>query len=332
MLGHYRCSVRVFFALVSLVPLAPQHIGSGDAVQPRDTQAVIESVAPALPDGVKFTIVGSDTFVRVESKGHDVQVQGYEDEPYLRIDKSGTVQVNDSSQTTVLNSDRYGNVDLTQFKKSDIPKWRTIATNGVAMWHDHRSHWMNPVKPATIDDRGTVLKWTIPITVDGVVTKIDGSLYLRNSASPLWWLIAIVSLLIAAFLAMKHSRALHVLLVLVAVCGVAVGALELGGLPAGARITPILLLFSAGALVLLSIAFASQRLRIASHVSAAMSAGAGGAMLVAVWLCSDQVKSAYVPGLTQEWAARVTLTAMAGVGVVAIVDAYVRIARGSDGE
>lgn len=307
-------------------------MGSGDAVQPRDTQSVIESVTPALPKGVKFSIVGSDTFVRVESVGHDVQVQGYEDEPYLRIDKEGTVQVNDSSQTTVLNSERYGNVDLTEFKKSDIPKWRTIATNGIAMWHDHRSHWMNPVKPATIDDKGTVLQWTVPITVDGVVTKVDGALYLRDSPSLLWWLVSLISLLLAGILALQKPRALRLVTLLLSACGVLVGTLELIGLPAGARITPILLMFSAAALVLSAIAFVGQRIRIASHVAAAMSAGAGGAMLVAVWLCSDQVKFAYVPGLTQEWAARSTLTAMAGVGVVAIIDAYVRIARGSDGQ
>lgn len=307
-------------------------MGSGDAVQPRDTQSVIESVAPALPKGVKVNIVGSDTFVRVESVGHDVQVQGYEDEPYLRINKEGIVQVNDSSQTTVLNSDRYGNADLTEFKKSDIPKWRTIATNGIAMWHDHRSHWMNPVKPATIDDKGTVLQWTIPITVDGVVTKVDGALYLRSSPSPLWWLVSLISLLLAGILALKNPRALRLATLLLAACGVLVGALELIGLPAGARITPILLMFSAGALALSAVAFVGQRMRIASHVAAAMSAGAGGAMLVAVWLCSDQVKFSYVPGLTQEWAARSTLTAMAGVGAIAIADAYARIARGSDGQ
>ncbi len=307
-------------------------MGSGDAVQPRDTQSVIESVTPALPNGVKFSIVGSDTFVRVESVGHDVQVQGYEDEPYLRIDKEGTVQVNDSSQTTVLNSERYGNVDLTEFKKSDIPKWRTIATNGIAMWHDHRSHWMNPVKPATIDDKGTVLQWTIPITVDGVVTEVDGALYLRDSPSLLWWLVSLISLLLAGILSLKNPRALRLAALLLSASGVLVGTLELIGLPAGARITPILLMFSAGALVLSALAFVGQRIRIASHIAAAMSAGAGGAMLVAVWLCSDQVKSAYVPGITQEWAARSTLTAMAGVGVVAIIDAYVRIARGSDGQ
>ena len=307
-------------------------MGSGDAVQPRDTQSVIESVAPALPKGVKVSIVGSDTFVRVESVGHDVQVQGYEDEPYLRIDKEGTVQVNDSSQTTVLNSDRYGNVDLTEFKKSDIPKWRTIATNGIAMWHDHRSHWMNPVKPATIDDKGTVLQWTIPITVDGVVTMVDGALYLRSSPSTLWWLVSLISLLLAGILALKNPRALRLATLLLSACGVLVGTLELIGLPAGARITPILLMFSAGALALSAVAFVGQRMRIASHVAAAMSAGAGGAMLVAVWLCSDQVKFSYVPGLTQEWAARSTLTAMAGVGVIAIADAYARIARGSDGQ
>lgn len=69
--------MRLMMGLLSVLPFPAQHMGSGDSVQPRDTVSVIESVKPALPDGVKVDIVGSDTFVRVQSVGHDVMVTGY---------------------------------------------------------------------------------------------------------------------------------------------------------------------------------------------------------------------------------------------------------------
>ena len=319
--------MRVVLALVSLVSFVPQHMGSGDSVQARDTQSVIESVTPSLPGGVKVSVVGSDTFIRIESRGHNVQVPGYENEPYLRINKNGVVQVNDSSQTTVLNGNRYGSVDLSTFKKSDIPKWRTIATSGIAMWHDHRSHWMSPIRPAVIDDAGTVLKWTVPVIVDGVQTQIRGTLYLRAEAPMMWWGIALLALLLAVFVSSWNSRALRMLVVLIACLGVFVGAQEFIGLPTGARITPVLLLFSIGATLLASASLVGERWKMPSHVSASLNAGAGAALLVAVWLCVGQVRSAYVPGLDAPWIARTTLTAMVGVGVVAVVDAFIRITK-----
>ena len=322
----------MFLAMISALTFAPQHMGSGDAVQPRNTQSVIESISPELPDDVHVSIVGSDTYVRVQSHAHEIQVLGYEGEPYLRITKDGVVQVNDSSQTTVLNSDRYGSVDLSNFKKSSIPKWRTIATNGDAMWHDHRSHWMSPIKPGVIDDQGTVLRWVIPMYVDGTVTNIHGTLYLQSSASALWWVFVFVVGALSAWLATKKYVALKIGLLMMAALGTLVGILEYLGLPDGARITPILLMFSVGATLLCGAAIIGPRWNMKTHVAAALMAGAGGALCVAVWLCSNQIRAAYIPGLTAPWTARITLIAMAGVGVVAIVDAYMRIAQGSDGE
>ena len=322
----------MFLAVISALTFAPQHMGSGDAVQPRNTQSVIESISPELPDGVNVSIVGSDTFVRVRSNGHEVQVLGYEGEPYIRIDTKNVVQVNDASATTVLSSDRYGNVDLSNFKKSSVPKWRTIATNGEAMWHDHRSHWMSPIKPGVIDDEGTVLRWVIPMYVDGTVTNVHGTLYLRSSASVLWWAIAFMAAAFGIWLAMKKHEAMKIVMLAMSVFGVAIGMVEYLGLPGMARITPTLLMFSAAATALSVVSLVGPRWNMKRHVAAALTAGAGGAACVAVWLCSDQVRAAYVPGLTAPWTARIALTAMAGIGGAAIVDAYMRIARGSDGE
>ena len=89
-------------SLLSLVAFTPAHLGSGDDVQPRDTVSVIESVVPALPATVRVSIVGGDTFLRIESDGVPVEVHGYDDEQYLRISAAGRVEVNVNSTTSVL--------------------------------------------------------------------------------------------------------------------------------------------------------------------------------------------------------------------------------------
>jgi hypothetical protein len=53
-------------------------------------------------------------------------------------------------------------------------------------------------------------------------------------------------------------------------------------------------------------------------------------MLVGMWLCIDQVSTAYVPGLDSPWMARGVLTVMAGVGISAVVNGVLRIARIND--
>lgn len=84
--------------------------------------------------------LGGDALFHVQSLNHEVMIPGYENEPYLKITKDNKVFVNDGSTTAFLNGSRYGNVDLSQFSKTDDPQWRLIATDGSAMWHDHRVH------------------------------------------------------------------------------------------------------------------------------------------------------------------------------------------------
>lgn len=313
-------------ALLSLLPVAPAHIGSGDAVQPRDTEAVIESVSPALPEGVEVSIVGSDTYVRVVSDGVAVEVPGYEGEPYLRIAEDGTVEVNDASATSLLNSERYGRVDVGSFVASAEPRWRTIATDGVAMWHDHRSHWMSPLRPATIDDEGTVQTFDIAIVVDGTAVTVSGTLYLRDKAPVLWWSTAVVGAALAVLLALRRRNWFFGSVVTVAAAGAVVGALQYLGLPDGARITPVMLLFSLGALAVSGAAMMPRFRSNEALVAMSLNAGAGATLAVTAWLCSDQVRAAYVPGLDQEWLARLVVPVMLAVGAVSVIDGVVRIA------
>jgi hypothetical protein len=320
--------MRLILGLLSMLPFSPQHMGSGDSVQPRDTVSVIESVSPALPAGVAVDIVGSDTFVRVRSVGHDVMISGYQNEPYMHITTTGDVFVNDGSQTTLINGNRYGNVDTSNFVESPTPVWRKIGTNGTAMWHDHRVHWMSPKRPAPIDTMGTVVEWKVPFSVDGVATTVSGTLFLREKASVLWWLTGFAALLCAVVLSVRRRREFFVATFLMSMVGVVIGALQYIGLPDGARITPLILMFSAGAAVVAAISMLMQRRGQASqHVAVSLNAGAGATLVVCVWLCADQVRAAYVPGIDQEWLMRMLIPTMLGIGFVATIDGVMRIVR-----
>ena len=328
MIGRYRSHVRFVLGLLSLLPLAPSHLGSGDSVQPRNTESVIQSVVPALPDGVHIDIIGADTFVRLQATNHVVTVPGYEGEQYLRFERNGEVFINDSSPTTALNGDRFGNVDMSAFVENAIPQWRRIATNGTAMWHDHRVHWMSPKPPAPIDDAGTVLTWKVAVVIDNVPTIVSGTLYLRQQASMAWWLLGMIALLIAVALTLTRARILHVALLAVSMIGIVVGTMQLLGLPNGARITPLLLLFSISAAVIATaILFVGSHTGSARYASMAMQAGVGATFVVCAWLCFDQVRAAYVPGVGPAWIVRSLVPIMLGVGFVAMIDGVMRVVR-----
>ena len=322
--------MRLILGLLSVLPFPAQHMGSGDSVQPRDTVSIIESVTPALPDGVDVDIIGSDTFVRVQSVGHDVMVTGYKNEPYMHITSTGDVFVNDGSQTTLINGNRYGDVDTSKFVESAIPVWRKIDTDGRAMWHDHRVHWMSPKRPAPIDSSGTVLEWKVSMSVDGVATTVAGTLFLREKASMLWWLAGFAALLCALVLSVRRRREFFAVTFLMPLVGVVVGVMQFVGLPDGARITPLMLMFSSGAAVVAATSMFMQRRGHASqHIAVSLNAGAGATLVVCGWLCADQVRAAYVPGIDQEWLVRMLIPALLGIGFVATIDGVTRIMRGS---
>ena len=304
------------------------HAGSGDAVQPRDTESVITGVAPALPAGVQIDIVGSDTYVRVRSKGHDVQIPGYQDEPYLHIRTTGEVLINDASPTSLLNSDRYGNVDMSNYVESKTPQWRTLATDGMVLWHDHRVHWMSPKPPAVIDAKGTVLDWQVPLVVDNTKTLVSGTLFLRSQATVLWWLVGLLVVLLGVFLSLAKRQLFVFATAAIAFIATVIGVVQWMGLPTGARITPLLLMFSAGAFVIAVIAaLLSRNVSRPQHIAVSLHAGAGATMAVCAWLLASVVRAAYVPGVEPAWLVRAIIPAMMGMGCVAMVDGVTRIVR-----
>jgi hypothetical protein len=112
-----------------------------DPAGPTDFQNEILRVEP-MPDGVQFSIVGGDAFLRAEVEpGVELTVMGYFGEPYLRVLADGTVEENALSPSVVLNEDRYGtSVDFDREDALLPPEWRVVGSEGSWTWHDHRIH------------------------------------------------------------------------------------------------------------------------------------------------------------------------------------------------
>ena len=74
-------------------------------------RSVIDEVTPKMP-GVSFQVLDYDSYFQLlDQHGHEVVIYGYEGEPYARILKNGTVQVNERSPALYLNENRYAEVE-----------------------------------------------------------------------------------------------------------------------------------------------------------------------------------------------------------------------------
>ena len=185
---------------------------------------------------------------------------------------------------------------------------------------------MSPLKPAVIDDKGTVQPFVIPMVVNGEQVSVNGTLFLREKASVAWWLFGLVALLVAVGLSIAQRRAFFACVAAVSLVGIVVGALEYYGLPHGARITPVLVLFATAASAIAVASLARRFQKNGALVATSLNAGAGATLVVTAWLCIDQVRAAYVPGLDQPWLARIVIPVMFGVGIVSVIDGVMRIA------
>lgn len=169
-------------ALVPALALAPaQALAHGGNPNYRSE---INSIQPPLPSGVSIEVLDYDSYLQLKDmQGHEVVIDGYSDEPYARIEKDGTVQLNEKSPATYLNDSRFA-TDAAVPKSTDVqgpPEWKTVDDSGTLIWHDHRMHWMLADQlPPKVKDKGEktkVFTYEIPMTVDGQKTTLHGTLW-----------------------------------------------------------------------------------------------------------------------------------------------------------
>jgi hypothetical protein len=175
---------------------------AADPPRPTDYRSFVDRVDPASP-GVDVEVVGGDSFLQMRvDRGHEVVVEGYQGEPYLRFRSDGGVDRNARSPASYTNESRDGTeVDMPADADSDAePRWERVAGGGSYAWHDHRIHWMDPNEPEG-DPGQVVRRWTVGLTVDGRDTSVRGRLLWVEPVSPWPWaalgLVATAALVVA---------------------------------------------------------------------------------------------------------------------------------------
>jgi hypothetical protein len=195
--------VLAMFASVALAGPASAHVGGETAGS--DFDGRVTAVTPALP-GVSVRVLQfGDDLELVNRSGTEVEVPGYEDEPYLRIGPDG-VWRNQRSPATYINLDRYARVTLPETADSRAePEWVRLSTEPHYIWHDHRTHWMSDglLPPAVAADPGrshTVFEWTVPLRYGDTPARVEGVLTWSPPPAPwvVWPLVAVPALLAAA--------------------------------------------------------------------------------------------------------------------------------------
>jgi hypothetical protein len=160
--------------LCTAAPVALAHEGNPNF------SSEVRAIAPALP-GLEARVLNFDDGIQFVYDGdRPLVVEGYRDEPYLRFNPDGRVEVNRRSPAAYLNEDRFAKVKLPGRADHEAPPlWETVAQNGRYDWHDHRIHWMGEgTLPSQVKDESEptkVFDWAIPVAA-GRPAEVRGTL------------------------------------------------------------------------------------------------------------------------------------------------------------
>ena len=137
--------------------------------------------------GLKVQVLNyGDRLLLQNRTGKTVTLEGYENEPYARLLPDGTVQVNQNSPATYLNTDPYANATVPKTANAKAaPAWKTIEGDNRYETHDHRIHWMTPgATPEKVTDKAVrtkIFDWSVPVRVGDRQTAITGALWWRGT-------------------------------------------------------------------------------------------------------------------------------------------------------
>lgn len=287
----WRGAVALLVAGAVLMPSA----AGADPAKPGRYRSEVTSIDPQV-EGVTVEVTGGDAFLELTvDPGVEVEVEGYDGEPYLRVLEDGTVQENELAPTTYLNRDRFGTTVPERADAEAEPRWVTVADGGTYAWHDHRSHWMLPDPPPSLDGgSGFVQDWEVPLTVDGEPVVVTGSLTREEAQSPLPWLALALGVGVAGFFLGRKRVALAVPAYTVLGGGVAtfVGWHAVASQPDAAQASPLPLVLGGVALGLavLGVVLTAVKRNVAADLAGLASAAAlGGWVLLRFSVLSNPV-------------------------------------------
>ncbi|MEI7992818.1 MAG: hypothetical protein WCH93_10380, partial [Actinomycetota bacterium] len=193
-----RIVVSVLLALVIVSPSSAAWAHGGvDKAGFSNYETNILSVAPDAP-GIEVSTFGVDGGITLVNRSSlEVIVLGYNNEPYLRLDPTGTY-ANLNSPATYVNGRRDANVPVPEeVTSSTTPNWYQLSYGNSVSWNDHRAHWMGTAPPDAVlvapNQRQVVYPaWEVPLLVGGRSVTVTGELvWLPPPTHDSWMLISI---------------------------------------------------------------------------------------------------------------------------------------------
>jgi hypothetical protein len=187
-------------------PAGAHTLGGVDATNYRTD---IVSVTASVPGLTIRAIEGGDR-LELENQGrHDVIVEGYDGEPYLRVGPRGAFE-NVRSPARFLNRVRRDAAPPPASADPDAaPRWRAIASGRTVRWHDHRAHWMGSTDPPVVardpDVPHVIQRFTIPLRTSGGDVRVHGLVRWVPGSSPWPW-VAGAGVLTLAILGLARTR------------------------------------------------------------------------------------------------------------------------------
>ncbi len=323
-----RHAIGVFVAVVAGAVVASPSAAIADSARPTDFRSEVVAVDPPTPS-IAVSIVGGDAFVLLRvDPGVEVDVMGYESEPYLRFAADGTVYENRRSPAAYINGSRYGGSSIPESASAAAePDWAEVAPpgSGEYAWHDHRSHLMLPAAPAGTRPGDQVFTDVVPIVVDG--TAVNVRIVSTLMPAPSRWPLVLgaafgVIMIVVAFMA-PTRRAWGPVLVGVGAIAAVIGWIGYASLPSVTGPRPVWWL-----LPVLAVAFA-----IAAWVLGPTPGGYAAAAIAGLELAAwgfDRragLSKALLPTDVPYWIDRAVTVGALTVGVVAAVVAIVGLFR-----
>jgi hypothetical protein len=171
-------------ALCALATALPAGSAFAHAGNP-DYESLVRDVKPQIP-GLSVEVLNGDDRLELHYNGDvTVTIDGYNDDPYLRLRSGAIVEANVRSPAYYLNQDRdLGAKVPASADPNATPQWKVVSRTGRYEFHDHRMHWMAKSVPALVKDRSKrtkIVDWHVPLRAQGTTGAIDGELFWRGS-------------------------------------------------------------------------------------------------------------------------------------------------------
>lgn len=169
---------RLLLAALAALLLLP--VSSALAHQGNANYRSVITAKPQVPGLGLQKVHHDDSLELVNRTDQLVTVEGYDGEPYVRLQPDGTVERNVNSAATYVNDERDGSGTPPPNATPDAaPRWQVLDRTGRYTWHDHRIHDMGAGLPEQVTDRAKptrVFDWSVPVRVGTSQSAIAGHL------------------------------------------------------------------------------------------------------------------------------------------------------------